>query len=122
MVTGTTKRKIDGGNLSERGWNMSFPANDVHGIRIRLGLDYEGFACLIGVTSRSVRRWESDGTQGKIPGSPGGVLAALKYGLKKDPDKLIKLASDAVAMGGLAFLLVELLAHFLDGNPSSTLS
>ena len=95
---------------------MAFPTKDVQYIRERLGLDYEEFAKLLGVTSRSVRRWELEGTPEKIPGSAADILAALRFGLEKDSEKLIKFIASVVAIGGLAFLLTKLLEYFFEGD------
>jgi transcriptional regulator with XRE-family HTH domain len=105
---------LDG--LLEREANMAFPSKDVQYIRNRLGLDYEEFAKLLGVTSRSVRRWESEGSPDKIPGSAGDILTALRFGLEKDSEKLIKFIAGGIAIGGLAFLLTKLLDRFFEGD------
>jgi len=93
---------------------MSFLSKDVQHIRRKLELNYEEFAKLLGVTSRSVRRWELDGSPNKISGSAGDVLTALRFGLDKDSEKLIRFVAEVIAMGGLALLLTKLLEYFLE--------
>ena len=95
---------------------MAFPSKDVKYIREKLELDYEEFAKLLGVTSRSVRRWELEASPEKIPGSAGDILSALRFGLEKDSKKLIKFIAGVIAIGGLAFLLTKLLESFFEGE------
>ena len=95
---------------------MAFPSSDVGKLRRQLGLDCDEFAKLVGVNSRSVRRWELDGKPDKIPGSAGDVLTALRYGLQKDRKALLGLIAGALAIGGLAFIMIKLLDGFFAGQ------
>jgi len=98
---------------------MPFYSKDVRKLRLSLGLDYDEFARVIGVSSRTVRRWESNSKQKRIPGSAGDILSVFQIAVDKDCDKFSSLVREASVMGGLAFLLMKLLKHYLgsDFNP-----
>ena len=68
------------------------------------------FARLLGVDVRSVSRWESG--DGKPKGSAEAILTGLREKLQKDPrtgDRVLAILGAAVAVGGLAYLIVRLL-------------
>lgn len=84
----------------------------VAAMRDRLRLDRRQFANLLGVDVRSVYRWEDHTVKALPTGASSAVLAGLREKLDKDPsdaDKVTGIIADAVAMGGLAYLIVKLL-------------
>lgn len=85
-------------------------ANDVRALRQQLNVSQADFARLVGVDTRTVARWEA-GTA-RPTGAAEAVLVALREKLSKDPDEAAAVAAfviGAVAVGGLAYLLVKLL-------------
>jgi len=69
------------------------------------------FAKLVGVDVRTVTRWET--ADGPRPtGAAEAILNGLNEKLTKDPDtadQVLKFVLGAVAVGGLAYLIVKLL-------------
>ena len=93
---------------------MSWTAAEVRELRTRLGLgeDLPGFARLIGVDLRTVMRWEDERHSNRPTGSAAAVMSALREKLNKDPSEeadVVRFILTAVAVGGLAYLLVKLL-------------
>ena len=89
--------------------------NAIQALRLRLGLDLPGFAKLMGVDTRSVTRWEQG--VARPTGASEAVLSALQEKLQKDPadaERVIAFLVGAVAVGGLAYLLVKLLDEVPD--------
>ena len=93
---------------------MGFLSKDVKGIRKKLELDYEDFAKLIGVSSRSVRRWEKSPEITNIPGSTGIILSVLQNALRRDSGKITNFVKNNIAIGGFGFLFARLLNSFFD--------
>lgn len=89
---------------------MSWTADQIREFREELGLNQTQFASLLGVDVRSVTRWE--GGTSSPTGSAEAILSGLKEKLRKDPDTLtevLAIVGGAVAVGGLAYLIVKLL-------------
>lgn len=96
-------------------------AKDVRALRKRLRLDESEFAKLLGVELRSVQRWEA-GTATPTA-SAEAVLAALRESLDRQPDdadKIVKFVAGAVAIGGLAYMLVKLFELLRDSDRSQS--
>lgn len=84
--------------------------DSIKALRDRLGMNQSAFAKLMGVDARTVIRWES-GTS-RPTGAAEQVLNALREKLEKDPansENIIAFVAGAVAIGGLAYLLLKLL-------------
>lgn len=87
-----------------------FDAQRVKPLRQRLGLTQAEFARAVGADVRSVARWEAG--KSRPSGSAIGVLTAFEMALAKYPgndNAIAKFIVRTAAVGGLAFLLVELL-------------
>lgn len=83
---------------------------EIRSLREQLRMDYPAFAKMLGVDVRSVTRWESGSS--KPSGAAEALLIGLKEKLNKDPsqaDSVIGFIAGAVAVGGLAYLLIKLL-------------
>ena len=90
-------------------------ADEVVGIRRRLGLSQGKFARLLGVDAGTVGRWES--SEGPRPkGAPAEVLGAISEQLQSEPKqaaRLVKILGTTAAVGGLGYLILELLRRAL---------
>jgi DNA-binding transcriptional regulator YiaG len=88
---------------------MHMDANEVTDLRTRLKMDKTTFAKFLGTDVRTVTRWE------KGEATPSGPAEAVMVGVREsiqkqgDADAIIKVILGAVAVGGLAYLLVKLL-------------
>lgn len=94
-------------------------APEILDLRTRLNLGQAEFAKLVGVDVRTVSRWETGAA--KPTGAAEAVLNAVREKLKsaKSPDAandLIAFIVGAVAIGGLAYLLVKLLDSATEDN------
>lgn len=89
---------------------MKWNSTTVRNMRDRLKLSQADFAKLLGVDVRSVSRWE---TGNSVPtGAAEEILTGLKEKLDSDPDsaqQIIGTIVAAVAIGGLAYLIIKLL-------------
>jgi transcriptional regulator with XRE-family HTH domain len=92
---------------------MKWNSVTVRNMRQRLNLSQADFAKLLGVDVRSVSRWE---TGNSIPtGAAEEILTGLKEKLDGDPDsaqQIIGAIAAAIAIGGLAYLVIKLLDAF----------
>ena len=89
---------------------MPWSKDEVIEFRNRLELNRTQFAKFLAVDVRSVMRWE----KGLCcpTGTPEAVLSGFKEKLDKNPESLPavrELVDGAVAVGGLAYLIVKLL-------------
>jgi transcriptional regulator with XRE-family HTH domain len=94
---------------------MSWSTEDIIEIRNQLEMTQAQLAKLLGVDTRSVTRWESGAS--RPTGSAEAILNGLREKLSKDPDTLDSILSvigGAVAVGGLAYLIVKLLDALTD--------
>lgn len=92
-------------------------ASEVSALRILLKMDKPTFAKFLGTDVRTVSRWESG--QAEPSGSSEAVMVGVREGLQKgsgDADAMIKVILAAVAVGGLAYLLVKLLDSLSSGT------
>lgn len=83
---------------------------DIQSLRRQLRMEQMTFARMLGVDVRSVSRWET-GSAGPS-GAAEAVLIGLKEKLAKDPAEaefVVSFIVSAVAVGGLAYLLIKLL-------------
>lgn len=96
----------------EEGIEMSFPSKNVKIIRERLDLDCTEFSKLIGVSERSVRRWESKNV--KIGGPSGEILNSINFGMDHCPDILrVFIKYEVINFGGLSLFIVRLIESYL---------
>lgn len=89
---------------------MPWDKDSVVEFRNLLGLNRTQFAKFLGVDVRSVMRWEKGLCA--PTGTPEAILSGFKEKLEKSPKALPAirdLVSGAVAVGGLAYLIVRLL-------------
>jgi len=89
--------------------------DEIRALRERLRLDPSGFAKLLGVDARTVARWEAG--LAAPTGAAEAVMTGLREKLDKDPgeaEQIIKFIVGAVAVGGLAYLLIKLLDEIFD--------
>ena len=89
---------------------MPFKTDDVFNLRCDIGVDHERFSRMIGVSSRAVRRWETDECRGKyIVGSAGEVLAAIAVSMTVWPEETRRFLEKKSQVGGLSYIISELL-------------
>lgn len=87
-------------------------AADVIGLRNELRLEPAEFARLCGVDTRTVARWEMG--ESTPTGASEAVLDGVRHALARGrPAKndLVALLAGVLAVGGLAYLIAELLAE-----------
>lgn len=92
------------------GGAVTWNAAEVQAFRIRLRMDIPAFARLLGVDTRTVYRWEAG--ESRPTGPAEAVLNALRARLDDHPDQaeqVVKFLLGAVAVGGLAYLIIKLL-------------
>ena len=88
---------------------MKWTPTEIKAFRKQLNLNQTDFAKLLGVDARSVARWEA-GTSHPT-GAAEAILTGLREKIRKDPDTLdtiLEIIGTAIAVGGLAYLLVKL--------------
>lgn len=92
-------------------------------LRAALQLTQVEFARLVGADVRSVARWEALGA--KPSGGSKVVIAVLAYYLEKRPENEVefrRLMSSYAALGGLAYMLVDLMERALtDGKTEKSI-
>jgi len=97
-----------------------FTVERTKALRDKFGLSQFDFAQVIGADVRSVVRWEAGASQPS--GSAKEIMIALEIGISKESmrENLVKLVTDASAIGGLGFLLLTLFEAALNAkNPPS---
>jgi transcriptional regulator with XRE-family HTH domain len=81
---------------------------EIKALRERFGVDRAAFARMLGVDTRTVFRWESG--ESEASGSALAILVAFREALKTDDaNAIVEFVKDAVAIGGLSYLLLKLL-------------
>ena len=100
---------------------MSWKASDIIELRTRLRLNQQEFAKLLNVDARSVARWESGDENYSVSptASAEAIMVALREKLDRDPDtaeQVVKAIAAAVAIGGLAYLVLMLLDKFTQNS------
>jgi len=94
---------------------------EVKSIRDRLGMEQPDFAKMLGVDTRTVARWEV-GTASPT-GTAEAVLAGLRESFAKAPSQAGQIAAivaGAVALGGVAYLVVKLFDALLTKPPDKS--
>ena len=96
---------------------MNWNKEEIIQLRERLRLNQHDFAKLLNVDTRTIARWEI-GTNSP-PASAEAVLSAIREKLDRDPnttEQVIKGIAAAVAIGGLAYLVLMLLDKFTQNS------
>lgn len=89
---------------------MDWNREAVRRMRTRLNLSQTNLAKLLGVDVRSVNRWENG--ESRPTSSAEAILNGIKEKLESDPDsadQILRTIGAAVAIGGLAYLILKLL-------------
>lgn len=97
--------------------SMAWTSQEIKNLRQRLRLDQQEFAKLLNVDARSVSRWET--TDIRPTASAEAILNALREKLDRDPstaEQVISAVAAAVAIGGLAYLVLMLLDKFTQNS------